>query len=145
MFNLKFDVDAEPMLGGQNSIMASAKRCSTILVGFDVIDAATAPLVYTSSDGGRTKGQKKDLQISMMPYVGWTQNWMFRANLGIRIAHLHFHLCILNHFPLLAYGEARSKSPKAANSHRFLIIALVRSLCVAYVSMQALSSQCHIP
>ena len=72
MLNLKFNIDAEPMLGGQHSIMASVKRRSTTLVSFDVIDAATAPLVYTSHDSGRTKGQKKDLQISMMPYVGWT-------------------------------------------------------------------------
>ena len=63
MFNLKFNVDAEPILSSKNSIMASAKRCSTILVGFYVIDAATAaPLVYTSHDSRRTKGQKKDLQ-----------------------------------------------------------------------------------
>jgi len=47
---------AEPMLGSKNSIMALAKQRSTILVGFDVTDAATAPLVYTPHDGGRTKG-----------------------------------------------------------------------------------------
>jgi hypothetical protein len=57
MFNLKFNVDAEPMLGSKSSI---AKRCSTILVGFNVIDTATAPLVYTFHDGRWTKGQKKD-------------------------------------------------------------------------------------
>jgi hypothetical protein len=44
--------------------------------------------------------------------------------------------------PLLTYGETLSKSPKAANSRCSLaIIIFVRSesLCVVYVSMQALS------
>lgn len=127
MLNLKFNIDAEPMLGGKHSIMASAKRRSTTLVGFDVIDAATAPLVYTSRDGGRTKGQKKDLPISMMPYVGWTQNWMFRANLGHRHSPSTFSslaVSTLNHFPLSHMAKRARSRPKLRIAISFLLLLL---------------------
>jgi hypothetical protein len=101
-------------------------------------------------------GQKKDFQISMTLYAGWSQNRMFGQALAqAQPAYIFAFTC--QYFE--SYPSSRIwrntleelKSPKTVNSHCFLaanlaIIVFVHSLRVVYVSVQALSRtiQCFI-